>query len=300
MHVTASSAMKCLLDLLNLNFSSPTKAEKKKVDAFLAEAYPRYDINVARRLQAKWQRTLFPLVQVWSLEDSLKIGISVHEGLIRTQKDSIVEREKRAKAREEEVRKEGRDPKQDKELKWQLEEIKEFKRELKELERSKARMESDTEMGRKDIERKADQIRKDLRGARFLTREEALKKLIAELNAWSGDRAIRLQWRLRPAKKAVGYMEPGQGLLRIGRNKFVVDRWHITRGLEDISYSVIAKCLETGELSRLRRCNFCEQFFFAQHLRKFYCRPEHQKKHDKLLAPKRVKEWRARQRETES
>ena len=290
MHVTKqqlSSAMDWLLDFLNLNFDSPTKTDRKRVDDFLISAIPHYDSKEALSLQTKWIRTLLFFVQDQSLFDSFAIGITIYDGLIRTEGKFI---SKRA----EEIRKEGRDPKGDKKA---SEEMARHRRYLQQLKKDQATMQRHKKRGREWVKKNADQIQKDLKGALWSTREKALKFLIADLNGWSINKKILLKWRLIDANESGDYPEPGQGVLRIETKKFVVDRWHDTHGLDDLAYSVIAKCLETGELARLRKCLYeeCGRYFFAHHLRKFYCSPKCQKLNDNRAAPQRVKESRKRQ-----
>jgi len=171
------------------------------------------------------------------------------------------------------------------------------RRYLQQLKKDQTTMQRHKKRGREWVKKNADQIQKDLKGALWSTREKALKFLIADLNGWSINKKILLKWRLIDANESGDYPEPGQGVLRIETKKFVVDRWHDTHGLDDLAYSVIAKCLETGELARLRKCLYeeCGRYFFAHHLRKFYCSPKCQKLNDNRAAPQRVKESRKRQ-----
>lgn len=127
----------------------------------------------------------------------------------------------------------------------------------------------------------------------------ALDILVNALNQWALSTKVHPYWFLSSLDRA-RRLEPGQPIMEIGDKRWVIEADLTPRGavytgdpIEGRVWTVLAKCLQAGELDRLRRCRECRCFFFAQHLRKSYCTPEHQKQHDSRAARVRVKKWRA-------
>lgn len=279
MRVTLSTeALDWIITFLNLPIEHAESAPS--VTDFLARhVSPDGDgatIERALRIQQKWSRWLAPLIEPRSdaaaLRESFRVGIAVHEGLIRTQQEGITALEQAEGSHEEGAA---------------------LRQELARLQTDKAKMERHVK--RDDAEIVTPAVRADLRGAVYVTHKEALKQVLAELNRWSLTRSIHPTWRLRPhittktrttcargvwplagAPYSVEQrIEPGKILTTAGEPHPVV-------GLEDVLCVHLASILETGELAGLRRCQLlkCRHVFFAHRSSKTHCSHEHQREHD--------------------
>ena len=273
MHITKqpSAAMKWLEHFLNFD---PNGSESDRYGA----------IDVVKALQQKWSRLLNfiaePKGRATSLAESLQVAIWMNENLIKSHQGQINELA-------DELRKNGEDPGQNERLAVLKDEIAEYQKNI-------SRMQSFLRLGEEKISKQAAQIRKELKGATYMTPAEALEKLVKQLNVWSLGKDIHPVWKLRRLEKNGRYTQPGQGALFFGGEKFTVDSELTRRKLEDAIYSNVAKCLETGEFDRLRRCQHpeCRRFFFAHHFRQLHCKPEHQRLHDAQRAGERMKKYR--------
>jgi hypothetical protein len=112
----------------------------------------------------------------------------------------------------------------------------------------------------------------------------ALQKSKVEKNAWS---------RLEPEPV---FPEQGQGLVRLGEQRFYVTKTPYRGSPRQRLYSVIIDALERGYFGRLRRCKECETFFSADDLRQKFCTSACMKSADRKNAISRVQKWRKSRR----
>jgi hypothetical protein len=276
------SGIAWLIEFLNLDFDRPNKREQKKIGDLLRNAHS--DRDTARRIQDRWWRDLAFFAEQRKLTDSVETGIRVLSGAIKTQERTIAKLS-------EDVKSITAAPEGWTLADWKKQrsaDLESLKDELDTLKDRKRKMSEFLGLSEKEALKRSAEIKKALAGARFLTREEALKQIVQKIAVWGA--TARFMWRLRPAAK--GYVKP----LEIEGKKFVVDHFPVNSELADMVSHIIAKGLENGRLARLRRCGFdeCRRFFLTPHLGKWHCRPEHQKEHDKKEARKRAKKWRTR------
>jgi len=93
---------------------------------------------------------------------------------------------------------------------------------------------------------------------------------------------------------------PRQGVLGVLGYEWVVNTRVSLRhapSLRDRLYWNIIDALESGELSRLRRCLNCGKFFVAEDPRQKFCTPGCMKAADQRSAVERVRKWRRKEAE---
>ena len=127
-------------------------------------------------------------------------------------------------------------------------------------------------------------------------REKGLRLLGQLLTEWAKSTAVRPQWQLDPVDARRAALVPRSKTYRIGRKRFVISRWDLHQGgIWNTGLMIVASCLESGQLNRLRNCVYCSRFFFANDFRKTFCSSECQKAHDRKAARKRMARWRKEQ-----
>ena len=100
----------------------------------------------------------------------------------------------------------------------------------------------------------------------------------------------------------IKYPEPvfpdsGQGLVRLGQQKFYVSKLFYTGSPKQCLYGLVIEALrERGDLSRLRRCTECHRFFVANDLRQKFCTEDCRDRADRRDARRRVRAMRKRRR----
>ena len=135
---------------------------------------------------------------------------------------------------------------------------------------------------------------------------KALERLVDGLNQWALKTKVHPHWHLSLFVKnptswepdQVTTLKPGQAVMQIAAKQWVVDMIPQLGGvytgdaLEGRVWVILARCLETGELGRLKRCRLCSRFFSPTHMNQDFCGPEHQKQHDNYAATKRMRKFR--------
>lgn len=102
------------------------------------------------------------------------------------------------------------------------------------------------------------------------------------------------------SKEVYKILGPGQRKLELLGHAWIVSTRLIGKGsssLREELYSIIIDTMESGELSRLRKCLWCTKYFAAEDLRQKYCHEECRDRADRRGAKeKRVPEYRRRQK----
>lgn len=100
---------------------------------------------------------------------------------------------------------------------------------------------------------------------------------------------------------AYGKLGPGQGVLKIGKRKWIVSTtFEYFDSPSGYFYGTLAEALKEGQFSRLKRCQWkeCRKFFIAHdRRRKAYCSTRCAQASDKDDARYRVKKWRQNHKE---
>jgi len=115
---------------------------------------------------------------------------------------------------------------------------------------------------------------------------QTLESILAE------DDSVR---RLRGSEKmlpnpAVRHLGPERRILKIGGAKWIIRRkFDNPRCAREALYGIISNALETGEFSRLKRCNECQRFFIGEDPRQEYCKPKCRDEHHDRDAVNRVR-----------
>jgi hypothetical protein len=284
-----SNGIGWLVKFLNINFDHPNRSDQKAIDGLLANT--NANLSEARRVQRQWERDLAFFVGGVKITESIEIGILILDGMIKRQEEriqGIPEETKRVFEGGHEIKKTPEE--------WSKELEKTLRNELDALRGKKQATSKLLSLNESEAAKRSDEIKKVLEGAKFVTREQALRELCNKLSVWGS--TTKWHWRPRIAAEAAkGYIKPGQAFLQLNGQKFVVDRYPVSERLTDIVHHIVAQGLENGQLARLRRCGECRRFFFAQHRSKGYCSPEHQRRHDKKEARLRAKRWRTKMAE---
>lgn len=282
-----------LVNFLNLDLDHPNRRQQKSINELLSNT--KSDLSEASKVQRQWKRSLLFFVGGAKVTEVIDTGITVLDGMIKTQEEAlsrIPEETKEVFEGADDIRESpepGSKPITPEE--WSKRDEQTLRDELDALKDEKRKLSEFSFLSESEAQARFGEIRKVLKGARFLTREEALKALCVKLTTWG--MTVKLIWRYRTAAEAAkGYIKPGQAHLQLNGKKFVVDHFPGNHRLDDMVHHIVAQGLENGELARLRRCGECSRFFFAQHASKGYCTSEHQRQHDKKEARKRAKRWR--------
>lgn len=119
------------------------------------------------------------------------------------------------------------------------------------------------------------------------------------LNEWAKSGKVKPQWD--PEKFSKGhYLEPGQGVYKIGRRRLTFRPWRmIEHGVRNSAFIALAYLLESGRLDRIRTCSICPRYFFAYDIRLETCSEKCRREKDKRDAPKRMKRSRAKRAKIE-
>src|SRR5262249_18332352 len=79
-------------------------------------------------------------------------------------------------------------------------------------------------------------------------------------------------------------LDLGQGVYKIGNRRITFRLWWEPQSSQRVKRQALvalADLLVSGKLDRIRRCRECRAFFYASLLTKEYCKPKHQRAHDK-------------------
>jgi hypothetical protein len=95
-------------------------------------------------------------------------------------------------------------------------------------------------------------------------------------------------------------LEPGQGVYKIGPKRITFHPWRLSDSTAGTAFAALAHLLVNAKLDRLRKCEVCKCFYFAQHKLKLVCSDECAKTKNRQGAPGRMRLFRQRQKRAEA
>lgn len=132
--------------------------------------------------------------------------------------------------------------------------------------------------------------------------EARLFTVAGVLNDAAAQGMLTPQWQPEVFKPTKSRLQLGQGVYKIGNKRITFRPWRLhdtktaTQRAKGPALAALAYLLESGKLDRLRRCEVCKRFFFAQHNGKRVCSDECAKTKNRRGAPERMKLSRTRQK----
>ena len=131
--------------------------------------------------------------------------------------------------------------------------------------------------------------------------EDRLHSVAGVLNDAADQGSLTPQWQPEVFKPTKSRLALGQGVYKIGNKLITFRPWRRTKGgVRGSALCALAYLLESGKLNRLRKCEVCKRFYFAQHDKKQVCSQECREKKNRGGAPERMRRSRQRKKDAEA